>query len=427
VQVSVDKIGPCEAKVSFSVPREDFDREYSAALKSSGKEARMKGFRPGKVPTKVLEKEFGTQVRQQAIEHFMGKAYEQAVKDGDLKPVGHERVKIEDITLEDGADLEHIFSVSLKPEFELKEYKGLEVASELEPVLDDEIKEAIADLRLQQSTPGPVGDEGITEDGQALCKVKWESGGETLLERDGLRMAPLAAPPGVDPDKFKEGLIGAQAGDGLELELVVPDDFDQEEMRGKSGTCFITVTEGFSMVPPPDEDIWKMVGAESQEEFDKTARDRMELAKQNQENARQETVLLEGLLKKHDFDLPEQMISGQLDSRRDQLRQQLAQNGVPEDKHDEAVAEREEELQTVTEKGVRALFLVSAIAEKEELKVEESEMLAELQAIAQQHQAKYEDVVEHYRKNGLFQQMQIELMERKVRVFLRENAKTTEP
>ena len=72
MQVSVDKTGPCEAKVSFSVPREDFDREYQAALKASAKNVTMKGFRAGKIPAKILEKEFGEQVRQHAIEHFMG-------------------------------------------------------------------------------------------------------------------------------------------------------------------------------------------------------------------------------------------------------------------------------------------------------------------------------------------------------------------
>lgn len=427
MQVTVDKTGPCEAKVSFSVPRADFDREYNAGLKASAKNVRMKGFRAGKVPTKILEKEFGEQVRQHAIEHFMTKAFDQAVQENELHPVGHERVDISEINLDKGVDLEHSFSVSLRPEFELGEYKGLEVTNELEPVSDDEIVEAINDLRMNQSTPGPIDDEGIPEDGQALCKLEWTCDGETLLDRDGLRMAPLAPPPGVDAEEFKTNMTGAQAGHEFEMKLTVPDDFDQEEMRGKEGTCKITITEGFKMAPPPDEDIWKMLGVESQEEFDKIARERMEEAKQNQENMRQETALLESLIEKHDFELPEQMVKSQLENRRGQLKQQLTQNGVPEDSLESEAEKHEEELQATTLKGVRALFLVNRIAELEEIKVEEADMAAEMQAVAQRHGAQYDEVVEHYRKNGLFQQLQIELLERKVRSFLRENAKTTEP
>lgn len=427
MQVSVDKTGPCEAKVSFSVPRADFDREYNAALKASAKDVKMKGFRAGKVPAKILEKEFGEQVRQHAIEHFMNQAFDQAVKENELHPVGHERVDVSEIDLADGADLAHSFSVSLRPEIELGEYKGLEVTNELEPVQDNEIEEAIADLRMQQSTPGPVGDDGIPEDGQALCKITWTCEGETLLDRDGLRMAPLAPPPGVDAEKFKESMTGSNAGDEFELELTVPDDFENEEMRGKVGTCTVAITEAFAMTPPPDDELWKMLGVESAEEFDKVARERMGQAKQTQENTRQETVLLEGLIEKHEFDLPQQMVDSQLLNRREQMRQQLAQNGAPEDAIEAELAKKEEELQTTTLKGVRALFLVNAIAEKEEIKVEESDMSSELQAVAARHNAKYEDVIEHYRKHGLFQQLQIELLERKVRTFLRENAKTTEP
>lgn len=427
MQVTVDKVGPCEAKVTFSVPRSDFDREYQAALQASGKRVRLKGFRPGKIPPKILEKEFGEQVRQTAIEHFMSRAFDQAVEENELKPVGHERVRMEDIELADGADLEHSFSVSLKPDFELGEYKGLEVTSELEPVMDEELEDAISDLRLQQSTPAPVGEDGIPEDGQAMCKIEWVCGEETVLDRDGLRLAPLAAPPGVDADDFKAALMGAQSGHAFELAMTIPDDFEPEQHRGQAATCKVTVTEAFRMEPPVDEELWKILGVESQTDFDETARTRMGEAKQQQENNRQETVLLEALIAAHDFEVPAKLVENQLEQRKGHLRQQMAQGGLPEDQHEAEIEKQLPEIEAATLKAVRALFLVGAVAEKEEIQVEEAEMIGELQAVAQRHGAKYEDVVEHYRQHGLFQQLQIELLERKVRAFLRENAKITEP
>jgi trigger factor len=428
VQVSVDKTGPCEAKVTFSVPRSDFDREYQAALKASGKKLSMKGFRPGKVPVKILEKEFGTQVRVQAIEFFMGKAYDQAVKDNELQPIGHERVDIENIELEEGADLGHCFTISLKPLIELANYKGLEVVDELPPVLDQEIDDAEADLRMQHSTPTALEDgAGLPEDGQAMCNLEWTVDGESLLAREGLRLAPLAALPGVEAENYKAGLTGAKNGDAVEMDLTVPDDFENEEARGKTGTCTVTVLEGFEMQPPADEEIWKLLEVESRDEFQKIARERIGDAKQQQENQRQESILLEKVIESHEFDLPSMMVANQLESRKGQMRQQLTQNGVPEEEHEAKLEENSDQLAADTEKAVRALFLVNAIAEKEELKVEEADMAAEMQSIAARHQAKVEEVVEHYRKNNLFQQVQIELLERKVRVFLRENAKITEP
>jgi trigger factor len=428
VQVSVDKSGPCEATVTFSVPRSDFDREYQTALRAGAKNLNMKGFRPGKVPAKIVEREHGPQVHQQAIEHFMGKAYDEAVKENELSPIGHERVLIENIVIEDGADLEHSFKVSLKPEFELKEYKGLECTSELEPVVDQELEDAINDLRMQQSTPLSLEDgETLAEDGQAMCSLIWTCDGETILEREGLRLAPLAPIPGIDAEEFKKNMTGTKAGDEVTFEITVPEEFDKEELRGKTATSTITISEAFKLVPPADEDIWKVLGVDNKDEFDTQARERMEQAKEQQEHNRQETVLLEGLLESYDFDLPAMMVESQVENRKAQMKSQLTQNGVPEDQQDAQVEEKSSEIEEATYKAVRALFLVNAIAEKEELKVEEQDMAAELQRIAQQHQTEFEQVVEHYRKNNLFQQVQIELLERKVRAFLRENGKITEP
>lgn len=427
MQVSVEKTGPCEAKISFTVPRDVFDREYQAALKASARGVKMKGFRPGKVPAKILEKEFGPQVQQKAVEHFLNQAYQKAVEENELKPVGHERIPLEQIDLEAGKDLEHSFEVSLAPTFEIAEYKGLEVTNEVEPVLDSEVEEAIADLKLQRSTPEAAGEEGIPEDGLALCKVIWTHDGEVVLDRDGVRLAPLAAPPGVDPEAFKEALLGAQNEQTFELAMTIPEDYTDEELRGKEATCTITVTEAYRMSPPEAEELWKLLEAESEEEFLGKARQHLEEVKQAQENGRQETALLEALIAKHDFDVPARMLEQQLEGRTNQLRQQLIQGGTPEAELEDKVAEQADQLQADTEKAVRALFLINVIAEQEAIAVENEDMVQEVQAIAQRHQAKVDDVVEYYKKNNLIQQMQLELLERKIRVFLRENAKIVEP
>jgi len=138
-------------------------------------------------------------------------------------------------------------------------------------------------------------------------------------------------------------------------------------------------------------------------------------------------VLLEGLIDRHAFELPAMMVENQLTMRKNQFAQQLMQGGVPAEELEAKVEERASELAEATEKSVRALFLVEAIAQKEELKVEEQDFQQEIQAVAARHGASVEDVVEHYKQNNLFPQLQMELLERKVRAFLRENATVTEP
>jgi trigger factor len=86
VEITCEQAGPCEANITFTIERADFDRELKRALFESGKNVRMKGFRPGKVPASFLEKQFGADARRQVVENFSKEAFQQAIKEHDLKP-----------------------------------------------------------------------------------------------------------------------------------------------------------------------------------------------------------------------------------------------------------------------------------------------------------------------------------------------------
>jgi trigger factor len=119
VQVTVEKLGPCQAKVHFTVPGPEFHGAVRRAMADAGRNVKMKGFRPGHVPPQVIERQFGKQIRQQAIEHFVRQAFEQAVKENELKVVGFQRLDFEKVAVLEGADFVHELEVSLRPEIAL--------------------------------------------------------------------------------------------------------------------------------------------------------------------------------------------------------------------------------------------------------------------------------------------------------------------
>jgi trigger factor len=428
VQVTVEKTGPCEAKVSFTVPHDEFQSEYQKGLKQAGSTVKMKGFRPGKVPVKVLEKSFGADVRRQALEQFFKQAYDQAVQENELQPVGHQRLPLDELDTSAGNDIEQSFQISLRPEFELGNYKGLSVESELAPVMDQEIEAAIEDLRRQRATPEKSGDDGLPEDGVTVCKLEWKIDGETIMEREGLRLSPLQPVPGNDADAYTKALTGAKEGDVVEVPLTVPDDFDKEELRGKTGTSYFTIVEAYKLVLPTDEEIYKLLQVENADELQKVARDRLTQAKLAQENGRQETLLLEQLIDAHkDMDLPGAMLEAQAQGRTAALRQQLEEQGLDAEAIEAEVEKQADSIKELVERGLRAFFLVHAVADKEGIKLSQEDLNNELMNIANRNQASVEEVAKYYRENNLFEQMAIELTERKVRAYLRENAKVSEP
>ena len=427
MQVTVEKLGPCQARVSFTVPSDEFQVALRKALGEAGRNVRMKGFRPGHVPPQVIERQFGKEIRRGTVEDFLRKAFQKAVDENQLKVVGSPSVDLEKLLPIEGADLSHAFEVSLRPEIALGDYKGLSIESELEPVVDQEIDNTLENFKAQQAHPEPAGEAGLPENGLALVKVEWLVGSETVLSRDGLRVSPDNPTPGCDPAAFQKAVVGAKDGEVREIAMTIPDEFEREEFRGKEGLTRIHVNQAYRMVPPTDDEVKKFFDAKDDVELKAKVKEKIEEAKIAQEQARIESTLLGKVLDAHEFELPEALLAHQTEGRLLELAKELESAGTPKDKIPEQVEGQREAAKTTAARGLRALFLVQTIAEKENLLVSRDDMRAELETIAKRNQATVEEVGEYYKKQNLYDQMAIEILERKVRRFLRESAQITEP
>lgn len=426
MQVAVEKTGPCHARVTVKVPSAELEGEVQKALQKVGGRARMKGFRPGKVPLQVLERSFGREVRRDTVKGFVQQAYERAVKEESLSPAAHPQLENEDLEVLVGQDLDLAFELWLRPEVELQEYTGLELRIPKLDVEEKELDDALADVRRRQSRPEPAGDEGLPADGIAVGKIELVLEGEVLDAREGMRLSPEVPPPGLDPKAYADALTGAREGSVIELATTVPDDFPREDARGKEGTFRATLSNVFRMVPPSDEEMRRMFAAEDDGAMRENARQRLVEAKSEQRDQVVETRLLEQVLALHPLELPSGLLDAQVKSRTARLAEELAAKEVPPE---EAQAQVEAEAEAAYESAARslsALYVIEAIARKEELSISDQDILAELRDIARRNGATLDEVRDYYGKNNLFPQLATELLEKKVRRFLREKANLTE-
>ncbi|HUR28368.1 MAG TPA: hypothetical protein VM509_09275, partial [Planctomycetota bacterium] len=309
-----------------------------------------------------------------------------------------------------------------RPEFTLGEYKGLKADSKTEEINDAKVEEAIENIRQQQARPEPAGDEGLPENGMALCKVELFFGEERVFLREGLRLGPDTAIPGVDQAAYKAKMIGAKNGTSVELPLTFPADFEHEAARGQVGRAVISVDEAFKVIFPDRAEVMRTLGQETEESFVAFVRERLVEAHKEQEERRVENVLLDQVIDAHDFELPASMVEEQIRSRQEQMRKELADNGASEAKIAEQIAGQEQEARKFAVRASRGYFLIEAIAQKESIQVSEEELLGELRAIAQRNRASLEDVTEYYKKHNLLGQVAMELVERRVRRLVRESA-----
>jgi trigger factor len=427
VELNVDKTATAVAKVSFSIPASELEAEIDRGLKSVSKNMRMKGFRPGKVPRKVVEKAYGENLRQEVIGRFINQAYQRAVKEHELKPLAHPRIGADALHHGEDGSLSAEFEVPLRPDFELPEYTGLAITSELEPVMDQQVEAALAEFRDSQSTPEKAGEAGLTEKGFILADIAFLHEGEQAFSREAMRISVQSVPPGVDAEAFKAGLLGTHDGAVHEFPMTLPNYLEDEAKRGQPGVCRVTVKETFNLVPPTDEHICTLLEVPDLAALDVKVREKLAEAAANREEQRIETALLDQVLTATNVALPDPLVEQQTLARLAQFDQRLTEQGLGEEDRKPQVEAHRPTAQGDAAKGLKALLVVEAIAVKEGLLVTEVELRAELERIAARNQATVEDVHKFYAEEGRGQQLSIELLERKVRKFLREKADIQAP
>lgn len=426
MEVTVERPAPCVAKISLSVPYEEFSSEKQKLLASAGRQLRVKGFRPGHVPPQVVEKFYGKEVEQETKKSFVQKAFERAMQEHKFKPLTNPNLDLGEASVLAGVGYRYDFTINLRPEFQLGQYKGLEVASEKKPISDEEVEAAIAQVAKNNARPEPAGDAGLPEDGMAVARVEFEWNGQRLFMRDGLRISPSSPIVGVDPEASKRALLGVKDGAVLELPATFPDDVEPAEARGQTGTCRVTVNQVFKVLVPTRAELIAALKLGDEAALVAKVREKLEEAAADMENRRIEQAVMERLIDAHSMDLPEPMIADNTQTRLETLRRELAEQG-----HDEAQVEAQVEAQkgaarVQAERMARGYFLIEKIAEQENLKVTDEEVVRELRSIAERNRTNFDEVHKYYREKNLMPQLVMEIVERKVRAFLRENAALTE-
>jgi len=424
LEVTVDRTGPCSAKVKLEVSPEEYRRSREQGLRSIASRSRMKGFRPGKVPLHVVERQYGAEVDRDLLQHFLNHALERAVKEHELRPAASPRIDMEALKADGETGLSHEFELFLRPDIELGKVKGLQVEAQPTEVGEEEIDAAIEDLRQRQSKLEPAGDDGLGENGVAVTRLEYRVEGtdEPIVSREGIRMNTKSAPRGVDVELFEKAITGAKQGEERTFDVAYPEDFPEESVRNRKGSCTVSLLEVHRIEPASDEELHAALEVEGAEAFRAEVRKRLEEARAQAEEARIENELIEQVLAAHPIEVPQPLVEAQADAKAAELRTGLAEQGLSEEEIQTRVDEERPRTLEASEKALRAVYLMEEIAKRENVLVEEADVLEELGRIAERNGVGVDEVRKYYQEEGLFQQLGLELLERKVRSLLRSSA-----
>jgi trigger factor len=327
MNVSIDNTGPLERRVTVDVPEERIATAVQERLKKLSRTTRIDGFRPGKVPMKVVEQRFGTMVRQEVVGEVMQQTFGEAVSAENLRPAT--QPEIEPAAAGAGSGLTYTATFEVYPEISLSCIESMSVERPLCEIVDEDVDAMIENLRSQRMVWRPVerpaqsGDQ-ITMDFDGLIDDTPFEGGaqeDAVVELGGGQLIP----------GFEDGLLGASAGQSLELELKFPDEYHAETLAGKPAKFQVQVKSvAESELPVLDDEFYKGFGVEDGglEAFRTELRGNMEREKEQRlKNLVKENVmgaLFEGV----DVELPKGLVSHEAEHQRNAMLNRMQGQGA---------------------------------------------------------------------------------------------------
>jgi trigger factor len=378
MKVAVEEIGACKRRLQVEEVPEVVQDAWDKAFKRVQKEARLPGFRKGKVPPGMIKLHFADDIRQDVARHLIPDVYRQALQETKLRPV--EEPDLKEVMLEEGAALKFEALVEIKPAIELGQYTGLTVRHAPKPFEEREVDEALEHLREQHAEFRTVERPADIHD---LVIMDYTLTPEGMDARTETGYGFVVGSGSVMPE-VEEAVIGLTAGGERTARIRFPDEHRNEALRGKAGEAKVKVTEVKEKVLPAlDDELAKTVG-----QFDTLAALRAEISKGLQtrretENRRAlEDAVMEAVLAGHPVEVPEALVLRQVGHLIEHTRERVRRQGMDPDKLPWDYGKLLEELKPGAEKAVRRSLVLEAIAEKEGLAPTDADIDAEVEKIA---------------------------------------------
>ena len=414
MNVTVESTGVLERRMRVELPLDAIEQQVDSRLKSVGRTVKVKGFRPGKVPPKVVRQRYGKQVRQEVLGEVLQKSYSDAVIQEKLNPAGGPKIETESDT---GETFAFVATFEVMPEVTLKDLDKIKIEKPDVQIGDDDIDDMLTNLRKQKATWETI-DRKSQDGDRVIVDFAGELDGEAFEGGQGTEIPVVLGEGQMLPD-FEKALDGIKAGDEKTFKVKFPKDYHAPDLQGKTVNFTVNTHRVEEQSLPEVDDAFAESFGVSEggiETFKKDVRDNMEReAAQRVKNVIREQIT-NGLLETNPIDIPQVMKHNEIHSMQHEAMRQL---GI----EDHSEAPPAENFADTAEKRVRLGLLVRQIIADQKFTADESMLRDHITEMV----ASYEnpqDMVELYMNNPqLRQQLEPVVLEQLAFDWVLENAK----
>ena len=425
MEVSIEETGELSRAIKVIVPEKDVQKKLKKAYRKLAADVTIKGFRKGKVPQKILEKNYGESVHNEVADELVQETYFDVLGDSKLDAVVHPDIK--EHSFDDEGTFTYVAEIDIKPEFELGQYKDLEIELP-EFVVDDEAINARLEELRQEHAPLKTVEERPSADGDLLTI-------DFTASKDGKPMDNVHGQDysvdigsGKNGVEFEQALVGLNAGDETTKTIDFPEDFSNQLLAGSEVEFHIIVKDiKERILPELDDEFAQEVSSDFKTLEDLKADIRAKILKEHEDNKSGDIVdvIMLKLMENHEFPIPERLVAYEVAQHVKQLEETLEKQGTDLEAAGLSRDKLIEDYKGDAEKRVKGDFILKKIAEEEEIKVSDEDMAAAFKRIGDQYSMPIEQVKQYFARREDLLPLMHEILNEKIVEFLRDASKIT--
>jgi trigger factor len=419
--LSYEDLSPVHKSVEIEIPADRINAESQRVASEFSRQAKLPGFRPGKVPMNVVRTRFAKEIQEEVMSRLLPVSFREAIADKGVEPVGDPQLRHMDPFIE-GAPLKYKAEFDVKPHIDLREYRGLEIDDTKIEVNDEDVDKMIDRLRDQASSYRVESERGLEDGDYAMIEITTSADGVEPETRGGhFRVGEESPMP-----ELHDVLRGKKAGDTASFEKTYGDDANNENLRGKNVRHDVSLKEiRVQEKPEVDDEFAKSVGG-----WDSVAQMRETIAGDIRKHREFEALRMkknqigDRLLAAHEFDVPESLVEEELSKSLQNYARFLASQGVDVEKAELDWRKLADDFRPEAVKRVKRGLILEAIARKESLVVSDVEVDAEIRKAANESGRDFAEVKHHLRHDGGYEELRGSLSQEKALEFVLGSAKT---
>lgn len=427
MKTRLEDISSVKKKLIIEIESKEVDKKINEAYRELGKKAKIPGFRPGKVPRKILERRFSDDVAEDVTRDLITESFPKALAEVDTMPLGTPSLEKE--TLKQSQNFQYSAVIEVRPQFELKDYLGLEVEKEKYSVTDEDVEDRIEKIRQANGNMNSIEQErAVLEDDYVVLDYEAFEG-KTLL--DDVKATNFLIKVGSNDfhPQFEKGLIGLKKNDETEIHVDFEESHYNSKLAGKSVKFKVKIVDIKEMVLPElNDEFAKNLGTDfnALEDLRTKMREMISSQEGNRIDREMKDRLLNMITGSVGFETPQVLIESELDYTVENFKQSLARSGSSFEQTGITEEKLRSDFRPASEKRVKEMLVLEHIAKTDKITVDEEELDAAYNDLAANMGMDTEVVRQYYEARDLVDSLKEKLIAEKTLNYLVESAKVLE-